>query len=128
MLDIYSSMRNKQQYFGEFLKAQRESNGLSLRAVEDKTGISNAYLSQMESGKIKQPSPTLLHKLANFYEVSYEVLMQMAGYPIPETQMHLERSPEVYGRLGILTPSEEEAVLDYLAFLRSKSRSKGKKR
>ena len=42
--------------YGEFLKSARKAKRLTLREVEQKTGISNAYLSQLESGKVKQPS------------------------------------------------------------------------
>lgn len=34
----------------------RKAMGLTLRQVEEKTGLSNAYLSQLENGKIKKPS------------------------------------------------------------------------
>lgn len=56
------------------------AKGLSLREVQDKTGISNAYLSQLESGKIKTPSPKILEGLADFYGVSYWKLMKAVGY------------------------------------------------
>ena len=57
--------------YGDYLKAVREAKNLTLRDVEKKTDVSNAYLSQLESGKVKQPSPTLLYKLAQIYEVPY---------------------------------------------------------
>lgn len=41
----------------------------TLRQVEDKTGISNAYLSQLETGKVKNPSFTVVVKLCNLYQV-----------------------------------------------------------
>jgi transcriptional regulator with XRE-family HTH domain len=43
--------------------------------------VSNAYLSQLEHGKIKRPSPNVLHSLAEVYAVPYEALMEKAGYP-----------------------------------------------
>jgi transcriptional regulator with XRE-family HTH domain len=41
---------------------------LTLRAVERATGVSNANLSQLESGKIRQPSPLVLHNLEKRYQ------------------------------------------------------------
>lgn len=38
------------------LKELRIKNNYTLRAVEGMTGISNAYLSQLETGRIKNPS------------------------------------------------------------------------
>lgn len=48
-------------------KAIRRIKGLTLRQVEEITGISNAYLSQLENGKIKKPSYDVVMKLRNIY-------------------------------------------------------------
>ncbi|MHC4710377.1 MAG: helix-turn-helix domain-containing protein [Planctomycetota bacterium] len=63
----------------------RVAKGLSLRQVEEATGnaVSNAYLSQLEKGKIQKPSPNVLHSLAAVYAVPYEALMEKAGYLLP---------------------------------------------
>jgi len=45
---------------GDELRSIRAGRGLTLRAVEQATGISNAYLSQLETGKIDRPKPELL--------------------------------------------------------------------
>jgi len=37
-------------------------------------------LSQIENNKIKKPSPNILHALAELYAISFENLMDMAGY------------------------------------------------
>jgi transcriptional regulator with XRE-family HTH domain len=37
-------------------------------------------LSRLESGKIAKPSPPFLHKLASAHHISYEALMEKAGY------------------------------------------------
>ena len=42
--------------------------------------MSNAYLSQLETGSVIRPRPNVLHKLAGFYNVPYEDLMAAAGY------------------------------------------------
>lgn len=51
----------------EKFREVREEKGLTLRQVEEATGISNAYLSQLETGKIKKPSFDVVYKLHNFY-------------------------------------------------------------
>lgn len=48
-------------------KLTRKNKGLTLRQVEESTGISNAYLSQLENGKIKSPSYNTIRKLVSFY-------------------------------------------------------------
>jgi transcriptional regulator with XRE-family HTH domain len=105
---------------GEFLQAAREAKQLSLRAVEKATGVSNAYLSQVEGGKIKQPSPTILYKLSELYEVSYLDVMTLAGHPVPSEDLDSGTSRRTLDRLGDVTPDEEQALVEYLAFLRSR--------
>ena len=108
---------------GQYLKTMRSAMALSIRQVEEKTGISNAFVSQMESGKVKQPSPVMLYKLAELYGVPYESLMELAGYPSPSGSTPDPRSASaVFRRFGEITPTEETELLDYLAFLRSRAR------
>jgi len=52
---------------GKVFAGVRASKGLTLRAVEANTGISNAYLSQIETGKIKDPSFDTVRTLCQFY-------------------------------------------------------------
>jgi DNA-binding response OmpR family regulator len=69
---------------GLFIKAAREQKGITVRQAEKLSGISNAYLSQIETGKIQKPSPEILHKLSRLYMLPYEMLMEKAGHPIPD--------------------------------------------
>jgi hypothetical protein len=51
----------------ENYKEARKRAKLTLRQVEEITGISNAYLSQLENGKIKKPSYDVVQKLNDVY-------------------------------------------------------------
>jgi len=67
--------------FGDFLKKLRARKGVSLKKVEEGTGISNAYLSQLETGTRRRlPNPTRLKALADYYNVSIQQLLEKAGY------------------------------------------------
>ncbi len=110
---------------GTYLKSLRNARGFSLREVEEKSGISNPFLSQLESGKVKQPSPVMLHKLAELYGVPYEALMERAGYPAPQSGHAVSK---VFHRLGHISEEEEEALLVYLSFLRSRTRRPGRRK
>src|SRR5258708_33932406 len=70
---------------GQFLASIREDRRLSQRDVEKATNkiVSNAYLSQIENDQIKKPSPNILNALADVYKVSYETLMERAGFVSP---------------------------------------------
>ena len=113
-------MERKSDTLGRYLAAARSRKGLSLRAVEAATGISNAYLSQLETGKIREPSPSNLHKLGELYGVSYATLLELAGHPVPGGEARRRSKSGIAARLGPTTKEEEEALADYLAFLRTK--------
>jgi len=109
---------------GDYLKAGREAKELTLRAVEDATGISNAYLSQVEGGKIKSPSPVDLRKLCELYGLDYTLAMEYAGYPLPEGVQASTQQQRFLARLGNMTDADEDALVDYMDYLRSKKRKK----
>lgn len=125
MLAILSMMGDvsKMKKFGSFLKSLREKKQFTLREVEKRTDISNAYLSQLESGKIKQPSPVHLYKLSEVYNVTYESLMDLAGYPVPKSKRKgpAPQPSLISRRVGKITDEEEEALIEYLSFLRSRT-------
>ena len=109
--------------YGVYFKALREAKRLTLREVEKQTEVSNAYLSQLESGKIKQPSPTTLYKLAELYGVKYEILMEKVGYPVPNVNTTINSrkiESEIMHRIGHVTKEEEVELLEYLKFIRSR--------
>lgn len=124
MLVIVSNIMNENNRLGIFLKAVREGEGVTLRFVEQQTGISNAYLSQLENGKIRQPSPILLHKLCSLYNVSYAKAMKLAGYPLPQDTDGFDGQEDrgLFARFCNITTDEEKELSEYLDFLRSKSR------
>jgi HTH-type transcriptional regulator, competence development regulator len=109
--------------YGGYLKALRESKGLTLRDVEKQTEVSNAYISQLESGRIKQPSPTMLYKLSELYGIEYELLLEKVGYPVPKsfsTNKSRKAENEVFGRIGKISHEEELELLEYLKFIRNR--------
>jgi transcriptional regulator with XRE-family HTH domain len=109
---------------GTLLADLRAAKGLSLREVEEATNkaVSNAYLSQLEHGKIKKPSPNVLHSLAEVYVVPYEALMEKAGYLLPSEGGGRRARLKAFA-IDDLTAEEEEELLKYLAFLRTRTSS-----
>lgn len=111
---------------GTYLKNARKRMHLTLRNVEEKTEISNAYLSQLENEKIVKPSPVILNRLAKCYKVSYERLMRLAEYPLPRNIGFSDKEIKPKFRLRSsfedITEEEEKKLREYLEFLRSKKR------
>jgi transcriptional regulator with XRE-family HTH domain len=114
--DIFSVMRN----LGEHLKTARNRLGLTLREVQRKTGLSNPYLSQLENGRIKRPSPSALHKLSECYRLPYDRLLRLAGHPAPDPVSEPRPSSRIGTALTELTEEEEKKLAEYLEFLRSR--------
>jgi transcriptional regulator with XRE-family HTH domain len=111
--------------FGYYLKSARTALDLSLRDVEEATDkqVSNAYLSQLEHGKIAKPSPHILHALADIYHISYEKIMEKAGY-LPSSEKVAADKAAKHGTLATrsiehLTLAEEKALRSYLDFWRN---------
>lgn len=106
------------------LKDVRALKGMSLRAVEEATGISNAYLSQLERGDAQRPAPDKLQALATAYGVPYEDLLREAGYL--QQGDAKDQTSAVHAALmsAKLTPDEEDAVVKYIQFLRFQSGGK----
>ena len=111
---------------GQYLASIRNDRRMTLREVEEATNkqVSNAYLSQIENDKIQKPSPNVLHTLAELYGISFEKLMEMAGYLMPAGK---RADGDRHGRVATfaehnLTPEEEIELMDYLQFIRSRKR------
>lgn len=116
--------KTEESSLGEELRRIRDLLGLSLRQVEKITGISNAYLSQLETGKIEKPAPSYLYKLSEAYNVPYELLMEKAGYIVrkgdTDKNEHRSLAGAALATVEDITPEEAEALAEYLTFLRSK--------
>ncbi|MBW7948647.1 MAG: helix-turn-helix domain-containing protein [Pseudorhodoplanes sp.] len=115
---------------GQYLASIRDDRGLSQRDVEKATNkvVSNAYLSQIENDQIKMPNPNILHSLAELYGISYENLMERAGFVVPTRS---RASTERHGRVATfaghnLTSEEEVELVQFLGYLRSKKKPGGK--
>jgi transcriptional regulator with XRE-family HTH domain len=66
--------------FGGYLRELRRAAGLTLKQVETKARVSNAYLSQIERGLRNPPHPEILKRLAAVYETPHTDLLAKAGY------------------------------------------------
>lgn len=122
---------------GQYLWDLRQAAQMSLREVEEAAEVSNAYVSQLETGKIVKPSPDILHRLAEAYTTrlpkkspvsnAFERMMELAGHILPEKKKPSARA----GRLPTfaaeaLTAEEEDELLRYLAFIRMRKGPGGK--
>ncbi len=107
---------------GDVLKDARKEFGLSLREVERETEISNAHLSQVESGKIEKPDMALLYTLATLYHLDYRELLSLAGYGVAEGGSGRERKrmSVAMRAMGELSAKEQNEVLGFMSEVRKR--------
>ena len=116
-------------HLGTYLWTARKAQGWSLREAEERSAVSNAYLSQIENGTMSKPSPAILLKLAGAYKIPYQQLMELAG--------HLKSSQTSAKRQGALptstladidlTAEEEKEVRQYISFIKMRGRAANEK-
>lgn len=104
---------------GDRLREVRRVRGLTLKAVAEPAKISIAYLQKLEGGDVQQPNPNVLHRLAGVLDVPYSLLMELAGYVVPETDGVLAANTFDHALSSSdLSEAERRAVAAFIAHLR----------
>lgn len=96
---------------GEVLIRARADKGWSLRQAEERSGIHNAHISQIEKGVISRPSPTVLNALAQAYELDFTHLMQLAGIANGDDSATLGAA---LNALHHLSPDRKREALEFI--------------
>jgi transcriptional regulator with XRE-family HTH domain/Zn-dependent peptidase ImmA (M78 family) len=106
---------------GARLRKLRTDRGLSLRELERRWTINSGYLSQLERGDIAQPTPSMLARLAEAYDVPVATLMEWAGFQTAAPAL----TPAQAKALSYLGPDpsddEVEAINAVLKVLRGRA-------
>jgi len=109
---------------GEILRRARLHRGYTLRDVQERTGILNAHLSQIEKGRIRRPDPALLWRLAELYSLDYGLLAQWSGY----TPAQSNSDAELGAAIRMLQDLDERDLPEVMRFvdrlLRERSRDR----
>ena len=63
---------------GELISLAREMRGWTLRDLESKSGVSNALISQIETGKVKDPSFSRVVAIARALHLKLDRLAKCA--------------------------------------------------
>jgi transcriptional regulator with XRE-family HTH domain len=118
------SMEEKlKQAFGEYLRKLRKERGFTLREVENKVNVSNAYLSQLERGERGVPTIRVLSKLAEAYGVSLTSLTEeMEGIIHKDREEYMLNLPSPDSQFVIrsyesLSEGNKEALMKFLQYL-----------
>ena len=68
---------------GEYIREAREKRNMSARRLSEELHMHYSYISRIEAGKFKQPSPEKLQRIAEHLELNYGDLCALAGYQAP---------------------------------------------
>ena len=109
---------------GDYLRQVRNEHQLSLRDVQrlakaNNVGpeLSSGYLSLLERGEVKEPSPRILNALARIYELDSFDLMRRAKYipdDIPSRRRSL--SSTVFRGAAQLTQEQKRRIQHMIDF------------
>lgn len=105
---------------GSHLRALREQRGKSLREIERMSSINSGYLSQLERGAVAQPTPSMIQRLSEAYDVPLPELMSWAGYSMPESKMTPSQA-RAMKYIGDPSDEEIEAIRAVMKVLRKRS-------
>jgi transcriptional regulator with XRE-family HTH domain len=94
-----ASARSDLALLGALVRARRQAVGLSLRELAARTGVSNAYLSQLERGR-HEPSLSVLRAVADALDLPLGGLLAEAGVidgdaPPADTEAAILRDPRL---------------------------------
>jgi len=107
---------------GKILKRARTHRGLTLRDVEQRTGIPNPHLSQIERGQIKRPDAKLLWELCELYMLDYPRLAEWSGYLDRGASTDSGILAQALRVLSKLRREDQTEALRYLESLERRSR------
>jgi len=112
-----------QTKLGKILRKLRIKAGLTLQQVEKHTKIGNGYISQIETGRVKQPALQMIYSLAELYMISFESLVKIGGYVRKKKKPGDPHtvSGHTFLAAAMLTKKEEQEIWDYLHFMRERA-------
>lgn len=97
----------------DFLKERRKHLGLSLKAVTEKTGITDSRLSKIENGQLDCPGKEL-RLLAKAYDLPVVFVFLKAGYLIPED---LDEYKFVFKGIDQLDEDDRQHIQDEIDYI-----------
>jgi transcriptional regulator with XRE-family HTH domain len=102
---------------GDKIRKLREQYGLTQGQLAGGASVSQGYLSQLENGDVKNPSASVLLRVAQAMRIDPDELFEAAGYPTVRTLRQIYSDyesnidPELLRYLGRLTRERQRRLL-----------------
>lgn len=104
---------------GEVIRLAREQEGLSLRDLEERTGLSNPLISQIETGHVKDPGFATVVRLARSLHLSIDLLAATVDLTVPEKPAKPPRDERRatggHARAAALSPERRREIARHAA-------------
>lgn len=107
-----------------FLREECTRRGLSWRAASLGAGLGATSVYGIIRG-VSVPEPETLRKLAAFFDVSEQYLMELAGHLTPGQTDAVDIGRALRSRYRDLPPQAVREIEDFIAFIRQKYRQEG---
>lgn len=100
---------------GDYIRHAREERRLSARKLSTELQMHPSYISRVEAGIFRQPSPEKLQRIASHLGLDYSSLCALAGYSVPGLP-----SFPAYLRIKYdMSDEDASRIVEYFELLRS---------
>jgi transcriptional regulator with XRE-family HTH domain len=106
------------------LSRLREQSGLSVRELEDVSGVARSVISRLERGEYLQPTPSTLNRLASALGIDASQLLTAAGYTTNQADALPSIRPYLRNKYGHLSGDERQQLAEFVEKLEAGRRAK----
>ena len=102
----------------------RHAAGLSLRQLQEQTGIDRSLVSRIENGEVLKPGPSTLTRLASALGVPASELFTIVGYTATQAEALPAIRPYLRSKYGHLSESAQGELATFLDRLEAEESTK----
>jgi transcriptional regulator with XRE-family HTH domain len=96
------------------LSRLRAKSGLSVRQLEDASGVARSVISRLEHGEYLRPSPSTLTRLATALDVEASELLTVAGYTASQAEALPTIGTYLRTKYGHLSADSRQQLAEFL--------------
>ena len=96
------------------LSRLRDASGLSIRDLEESSGVARSVISRLEHGEYMHPSPSTLNRLAIALGVDGSELLTAAGYTANQAQGLPSIRPYLRTKYGHLSADARQQLAEFV--------------
>lgn len=108
---MLEAMGKETTVLGEYVRARRKARGWTQEQLAERANVDQTFISQVETGRVTQPSFTYFRRLAEGLDVPVNELMAVAGLleepagddetsEVRQLIAYIERDPELGAQLA----------------------------